>query len=165
MGWVKERRGGRVLPISLPPLLYFGFWSIFLVAKTKNLILPLVVPWPFFARKPHANACYAGYTGDSSASLPKFSPRLLKRKRRNWWGKKVKVNSPHSIYRIYSINRPGRLLNFWTLRVGAYSRWALIRGWALIKFSPFSASEVCLFCNKAINANNKTRRSNKARFL
>ena len=25
-------------------------------------------------------------------------------------------------YRIYSINRPGRLLNFWTLRVGAYSR-------------------------------------------
>ena len=34
----------------------------------------------------------------------------------------------------------------------------LIRGWALIKFSPFSASEVCLFCNKTINANNKTRR-------
>ena len=68
-------------------------------------------------------------------------------------------------YRIYSINRPGRLLNFWTLRVGAYSRWALIWGWALIKFSPFSASEVCLFCNKTINANNKTRRSNKARFL
>ena len=51
-------------------------------------------------------------------------------------------------YRIYSINRPGRILNFWTLRVGAYSRWALIRGWALIKISPFSASEVCLFCNK-----------------
>ena len=25
-----------------------------------------------------------------------------------------------SKYRIYSINRPGRLLNFWTLRVGAY---------------------------------------------
>ena len=40
-------------------------------------------------------------------------------------------------YRIYSINRPGRLLNFWTLRVGAYSRWALIRGWALLKFSQF----------------------------
>ena len=71
-----------------------------------------------------------------------------------------------SQYRIYSINRPGLLLiNFWTLRVGAYSRWALIRGWALIKFSLFSASEVCLFCNKTINANNKTRRSNKARFL
>ena len=69
------------------------------------------------------------------------------------------------IYLIYSINRPGRLSNFWTLRVGAYSRWALIRGWALIKFSPFSASEVCSFCNKTINANNKTRRSNKARFL
>ena len=44
----------------------------------------------------------------------------------------------HSIsYRIYSIKRPGHLLNFWTLRVGAYSRWALIRGWALIKFYIF----------------------------
>ena len=40
-----------------------------------------------------------------------------------------------SNYRIYSINRPGRLLNFWTLRVGAYSRWALIRGWALIRIN------------------------------
>ena len=27
-----------------------------------------------------------------------------------------------SNYRIYSINRPARLLNFWVLRVGAYSR-------------------------------------------
>ena len=34
----------------------------------------------------------------------------------------------NGVYRIYSINRPGRLLNFWTLKVGAYSRWALIRG-------------------------------------
>ena len=25
-------------------------------------------------------------------------------------------------YRMYSINRPGRLVNFWALRVGAYSR-------------------------------------------
>ena len=66
-----------------------------------------------------------------------------------------------SKYRIYSINRPGGLLNFWTLIVGAYSRWALIRGWALIKFS----SEVCLFCNKTIRGSNKKRRSNKARFL
>ena len=40
----------------------------------------------------------------------------------------------NNAYRIYSINRPGRLLNFWTLRVGTYSRWALIRGWALINF-------------------------------
>ena len=51
-------------------------------------------------------------------------------------------------YRIYSINRPGRLLNFWTLRVGAYSRWAFIRGWALIKFSPFSARVVVYFTTK-----------------
>ena len=70
-----------------------------------------------------------------------------------------------TFYRIYSINRPGRLLNFWPLRVGAYSRWALIRGWALIKFSTFSASVGCVFCNKTINGNKKTRRCNKARFL
>ena len=71
-------------------------------------------------------------------------------------------NSPNnnffSNYRIYSINRPGCLLNFWTLRVGAYSRWALI------KFSPFSRSVTCLFYNKTVNGNNKMRRSNKARF-
>ena len=60
-------------------------------------------------------------------------------------------------YRIYSINRPGRLLNFGTLRVGANSRWALIPGWALIKFSTFSASVVCSFCKKTINSKNKTR--------
>ena len=51
-------------------------------------------------------------------------------------------------YHIYSINRPGRLLNFWTLGVSAFSRWALIRGWALIKFSPFSASVVVYFVTK-----------------
>ena len=35
----------------------------------------------------------------------------------------------------------------------------------LIKFSPFSANVVCLFCIKTINANNKTQRCNNARFL
>ena len=70
-----------------------------------------------------------------------------------------------NIYCIYSINRPRRLLNFWSLRVGAYSRWALIRGWALIKFSSFWASVVCLFYNKTIDGNNETRRCNKAKFL
>ena len=69
------------------------------------------------------------------------------------------------IYRIYLINRPGRLLNFWTLKVGACSRWALIRGWAPVQFPPFSGSVVCLFCNKTINSNNETRRCSKARFL
>ena len=49
--------------------------------------------------------------------------------------------------------------------MGAYARWVLIRGWALIKFAPFSASVVCLFCNNTINGNNKTRRCNKERFL
>ena len=28
----------------------------------------------------------------------------------------------NDLYCIYSINRPGRFLNFWTLTVGAYSR-------------------------------------------
>ena len=53
---------------------------------------------------------------------------------------------------------------FLDLYLGDYSRWALIRGWVLIKFSLFSASVVCLFCNKTINGNNKTRRCNKAGF-
>ena len=65
-------------------------------------------------------------------------------------------------YRIYWINRPGRLLNFWTLRMGVYSRWALMRGWALIKFSPFSTSVVCIFWKKTVSGNNKSRRCNKA---
>ena len=50
---------------------------------------------------------------------------------------------------------PWALIKIWTLRVGANSRWALIRGWALIKFSTFSASVVCLFCNKTINSKTK----------
>ena len=62
----------------------------------------------------------------------------------------------HSIsYPIYSIKGPGRLLTFWTLRVGAYSRWALIRGWALIKFSPFLASSTFILQENTIY-NNKT---------
>ena len=68
-------------------------------------------------------------------------------------------------YRIYLINCPGRLLNFWTLRVGTYLRWALIWGWVLIKFSPFSTSVVCIFCKKTVSGNNKMWRCNKARFL
>ena len=36
-----------------------------------------------------------------------------------WWD--VGQGALYS-YRIYSINHPGRLLNFWTLRVGAYLR-------------------------------------------
>ena len=38
---------------------------------------------------------------------------------------------------LFDLNRPGGLLNFWTLRVGPYSGWALIRGWVLIKFHYF----------------------------
>ena len=82
-----------------------------------------------------------------------------------------KLQLPFAYYRIYSINRPGRLLNFWTLRVGAYSRWALIRGWTLIintliiNFHHFQQVKYVYFATKQQKANNKTRRSNKARFL
>ena len=37
-----------------------------------------------------------------------------------WWSREM--SAVFSGYRIYSINRHGRLLNFWTLRVGAYSK-------------------------------------------
>ena len=40
-----------------------------------------------------------------------------------------------SKYRIYSIDRPVRLLTFPAFRMGAYSRWALIRGLALIRIN------------------------------
>ena len=43
------------------------------------------------------------------------------------------------IYRIYSIRRPGRLLNFWALRVGGFSRRART------KFLLFSASGKLIF--------------------
>ena len=36
----------------------------------------------------------------------------------------------------------GRLLTFSAFRMGAYSRWALIRGWALIRINT-----VCYFVN------------------
>ena len=42
---------------------------------------------------------------------------------------------------LYSIQRPESLINFWTLRVGTYLRWALV------KFSQFTAI-VIIFCNK-----------------
>ena len=48
---------------------------------------------------------------------------------------------PLLLYRIYSIYRPGRLFNFGPMKVCAYSRWALTRGWALIISPTFSASE------------------------
>ena len=42
---------------------------------------------------------------------------------------------------VASINRPGGLFNSGSMRVSTYSRWALIRGWALIIFPTFSASK------------------------
>ena len=53
----------------------------------------------------------------------------------------IRLTAQLGTYRIYLINHPGRLFNFGPIRVGAYSRWVLIRGWALIIFPTFSASE------------------------
>ena len=47
------------------------------------------------------------------------------------WFRKDSLSFFVANYRIYSINHPGRLLNVWTLRVGAYSRWALINFFCL----------------------------------
>ena len=37
--------------------------------------------------------------------------------------------------RLTSLFKAGRLLTFSAFRMGAYSRWALIRGWALIRIN------------------------------
>ena len=39
----------------------------------------------------------------------------------------------------------GRLLTFSAFRMGAYSRWALIRGWALIRINTVRAIEIHFF--------------------
>ena len=41
----------------------------------------------------------------------------------------------------FNVRVAARLFNFWTFRLGADSRWALIRDWALTKFSIFSAAQ------------------------
>ena len=41
----------------------------------------------------------------------------------------------------------GRLLNFSAFRMGAYSRRALIRGWALIRINTVSLLNYFSFCN------------------
>ena len=40
----------------------------------------------------------------------------------------------------------GRLLTFSAFRMGAYSRWALIRGWALIRINTVFLFFLPLFC-------------------
>ena len=79
-----------------------------------------------------AGGMWSGETGRLLGSL-----RSRRRRGRGKKGKREKGRQPYPLtnlppffprppnpadYRIYSINRPGRLLNFWTLRVGAYSR-------------------------------------------
>ena len=50
----------------------------------------------------------------------------------------------------------GRLLTFSALRMGAYSRWALIRGWALIRINT-----VCLMSVFCISLSSKTLKKNQ----
>ena len=63
--------------------------------------------------------------------------------------------------RKYSFGCPERLLKFWALIMGAYSRRALVRGWTLIKRSLFSASSKLNLKKKTVN-NNKTWRCARA---
>ena len=61
----------------------------------------------------------------------------------------------------------GRLLTFSAFRMGAYSRWALIRGWALIRINTVIYGEkrkanildncACQQVNKAKNIGDKRR--------
>ena len=51
----------------------------------------------------------------------------------------------------------GCLLTFSAFRMGAYSRWALIRGWALIRNTVFVCSPAMGKLVKTINTNYKTR--------
>ena len=77
----------------------------------------------------------------------------------------VHISFPVLRYRIYLINHPGYLLNFGTLRMSVYWRWALIRSWVRIKiFTIFSNSSMFIL-QQTINGNNKTRRCNKARLM
>ena len=65
------------------------------------------------------------YTTLLHFSEPPLPPPPLGRNKRTVPNKSHlgKLFARHTdLYRIYSINRPGRLLHFWTLRVGAYSR-------------------------------------------
>ena len=50
--------------------------------------------------------------------------------RKVWWGGRL--------------FEAGRLLTFSAFRMGAYSRWALIRGWALIRINTVSESKSIL---------------------
>ena len=45
----------------------------------------------------------------------------------------------------------GRLLTFSASRMGAYSRWALIRGWALIRINTVVADSLPLHVNPSVN--------------
>ena len=45
----------------------------------------------------------------------------------------------------------GRLLTFSTFRMGAYSRWALIRGWALIRINTVCHQGTCLVLKKLVS--------------
>ena len=72
MAQVKERGGGgeerkeTFLPLSLPPLSFFGSRFISRAVKTENPF-----PWSFFAPKPNGNACYAGYDAACAAGVRK----------------------------------------------------------------------------------------------
>ena len=46
----------------------------------------------------------------------------------------------------------GRLLTFSVFSMGAYSRWALIRGWALIRINTVFIFSAFLYINKTLTS-------------
>ena len=82
-------------------------------------------------------SCASAKGAQLVTNLVTWSPfHSIKTSGLNFWATfSTEWNSIFAMYRIYSIKRPRRLLNFWTLRVGTYSRWALIRDWALIQIN------------------------------
>ena len=53
----------------------------------------------------------------------------------------------------------GRLLTFSTFRMGAYSRWALIRGWALIRINTVNLAGINKFKYEKKNEKDSGRSS------
>ena len=120
-----------LMPLS-PKLMFMALWNKMLLKAPKLTIRPLILNSPFSFASMKGNKIL--YTGECCFRAHALLILVMQR------------SSSGTVVVVF-------------LRVGAYSRWALIT------FSTFSASVVCLFCNKIINSKNKTRRCNKARFL
>ena len=69
---------------------------------------------------------------------------LSESERKVWWGGRL--------------FEAGRLLTFSAFRMGAYSRWALIRGWVLIRINTVYRADITQ--KKLLSYTNKVRKDN-----